>query len=95
MILRVGTGKANQRRTIFGRAMRHVDARLCPIGALAFDLHNRLIVTKEYKDFDFSVNNSWFDRKLIRAMPQGTKPKRKRSMEEQEAIDQLKQVLRM
>ena len=95
LILRVGTGKASQRRTIFGRAMRHVDARLCPMGALAFYLHNRFIVTKEYKDFDFGVNSTWFNRKLIRAMPQGNKAKRKRSMEEQEAIDQLEQVLGM
>ena len=46
LILRVGTGKANQRRTIFGRAVRHVDAILCPMGAPAFYLHNRFIVTK-------------------------------------------------
>ena len=76
LILRVGTGKANQRRTIFGTEMRHVDARLCPMGALAFYLHNRFSVTKEYEEFDFCDNSSWFNIKLIRAMPQGSKKRK-------------------
>ena len=73
--------------------MRYVDSRLCPMGALAFYLHNRFIITKEYEEFDFGDNSTWFNRKLIRAMPQGNKKKRKRSMEEQEAIDELEQGL--
>ena len=73
--------------------MRHVDARLGPMGALTFYLYNRFIVTKEYEEFDFGNNSTWFNRKLIRAMPQGNKKKRKRSMEEQEAIDEIEQVL--
>ena len=93
LILRIGTGKASQRRTIFGRAMRHVDARLCPMVALAFYLHNRFLVTREYENFDFGDNSTWFNRKLIRAMPQGSKNKQNRSMEEQDAIDELEEVL--
>ena len=61
--------------------------------ALAFYLHNRFIVTKEYEKFDFLDNSSWFDRKSIRTMPQGNKKKRKRRTEEQEALDQLEKVL--
>ena len=76
LILRIGTGKASQRRTIFGRAMRHIDARLCPMGALAFYLHIRFHVTKEYEEFDFGDNSSWFNRKLIRAMPHGNSKKK-------------------
>ena len=76
LILRIGTGKASQRRTIFGRAMRHIDARLCPMGALAFYLHIRFHVTKEYEEFDFGDNSSWFNRKLIRAIPHGNSTKK-------------------
>ena len=95
LILRVGTGKANQRKTIFSRAMRHVNPRLCPMSALAFYLHNRFIVTKEYEDFDFSVNSSWFNMKRIRAMSQASRSKRKRTPQEQEALDQLEEFLGM
>ena len=49
LILRTYTGKVNINRTIFGRAVRYVDARLFPMGALAFYLHVRFMVTKEYK----------------------------------------------
>jgi hypothetical protein len=69
LILRIGTGKTSSRRTIFGRAMRHVDPRLCPKGGLGFYLLLRFLVTREHEAFDFTNNKTWFNRKLIRAMP--------------------------
>jgi hypothetical protein len=62
------TGKTNDTRTIFGRATRHKDVRLCPIGALAFYLALRFDITKEFSnklpDF-FLRNENWFDIRLL------------------------------
>ena len=94
LIMRIGTGKANKSRVIFGRAMRHTDPRLCAMGGLAFYLHIRFLVTKEYEEFDFCDNSTWFNRKLIRSMPKKKpKTKRKRTEAEQKALDQLEEVL--
>ena len=70
--------------------MRHIDPRLCPKGGLGFYLLLHFLVTREHEKFDFTDNKSWFNRKLIRAMPRETK--RKRAMTEQEAIANLLEV---
>ena len=61
-------GKTNDTRTIFGRATRHKNVSLCPIGALAFYLALRFHITKEFEnenpDF-FLTNENWFDIKLL------------------------------
>jgi hypothetical protein len=90
LILRIGTGKTSSRRTIFGRAMRHIDPRLCCMGGLGFYLLLRFLVTREHEAFDFTDNKTWFNRKLIRAMPQ--EKKRKKTMTEAEAIANLLEV---
>ena len=61
-------GKTNDTRTIFGRATRHKDVCLCPIGALAFYLAVRFYITKEFSNVypDFFLNNeNWFDIRLL------------------------------
>ena len=68
--------------------MRHMDAQLCPMGALAFYLHIRFMVTKEYEKFNFSENSTWINQKLLCAMP--PKSKQKRSAVEVDALNQLK-----
>ena len=55
-ILRVSTGKTNADKVLYGRVMRHVDAQLCPIGALAMYLLIRFEVTKEHESIDFEDN---------------------------------------
>jgi hypothetical protein len=48
--------------------MRHIDVRLCPVGALSFYLSMRFNVTHEFEDFllsDWLDNSRWFDVKLL------------------------------
>jgi hypothetical protein len=48
--------------------MRHIDVRLCPVGALSFYLSMRFNVTHEFEDFhlcDWLDNSKWFDVKLL------------------------------
>ena len=62
------TGKTNDTRTIFGRATRHKDVTLCPIGALSFYLALRFFLTKEFLDIDsdfFLKNENWFNIRLL------------------------------
>ena len=47
-------------------------------------------MTKEYDESDFTDNKAKFNRKLIRAIPRETK--RKRAMNEQEAIVNILEV---
>jgi hypothetical protein len=54
----------------FGRALRHKDVNLCPVGGLGFYLLMRFRMTKEMEDGnrpDFTQNSSWFDIKLMTA----------------------------
>ena len=70
LIMRIGEGKVNADGTeVFGRVMRHKDPRLCAILALAIYLCMRFDVTGEIESIDFANNNTWFNRKLIKAMP--------------------------
>ena len=75
VVLRIGEGKQNNDKNIFGRILRHRDPRLCGIGALAMYLMLRFQLTKEHKLFDFFNNNSWFNVKLIRDMIRKKKEK--------------------
>jgi hypothetical protein len=54
----------------FGRALRHKNVNVCPIGGLAFYLYMRFRLTAEMEDGnrpDFTKNSSWFDIKLMTA----------------------------
>ena len=53
--------------------MRRVDAQLCPMGALAYYMHIRCMATKENDKFSFSDNSTWFNQKLLHAIPGKTK----------------------
>jgi hypothetical protein len=61
-------GKTNHGRTLYGRATRHIDACLCPVGALSFYLTMRFNMTHEFEDFllsDWLDNKKWFNVKLL------------------------------
>lgn len=66
----LGPGKTNKGRTLYGRATRHKDVCLCPIGSLSFYLSYRFSVTSEFQQPDFQLedwleNARWFDVKLL------------------------------
>jgi len=50
---------------MFGRAIRHKHAELCPIGARAMHLALRFHVTGELEAMDFTENDKWFDIKIM------------------------------
>jgi Centromere DNA-binding protein complex CBF3 subunit, domain 2 len=59
------TGKTNNGVHLFGRAMRHLDVLMCPIGAMALYLYFRFKLSQEFcNPPDFTVNQSWYDVKL-------------------------------
>ena len=61
-------GKTNHGQTLYGRATRHKDVRLCCVGALAFYLMYRFSVTREFEEFtleDWLDNSKWFSIKLL------------------------------
>ena len=62
-------GKTNKNGLkIYGRAIRHKTASLCPVGAFAFYLAFRFSVTKEFEEYDlldWKTNSKWFDIKLL------------------------------
>ena len=45
--------------------MMHQLAQLCPIGALGVWILARFEITEEYKVFDFTNNDSWFNVKIL------------------------------
>lgn len=68
MINQIALGKTNHGRTLYGRATRHRDVRLCCCGALAFYLMYRIDTTGEFKDFtveQWMDNAHWYDIKLL------------------------------
>lgn len=68
MINQIPKGKTNKGRILYGRATRHKDVRLCPVGACAMYLTARFEVTREFDSFsidDWMDNSKWFDRKLL------------------------------
>jgi hypothetical protein len=63
-ILQIHKGKQNLDGCIvWVRSMRHADVSLCSIGALAFYLVMRFLITKE--TIDTTNNKSWLNRKLL------------------------------
>ena len=67
-IQRVSMGKANKDKVIYGRSMRHKEVEMCSIGALGLYLLTRFDVTDEIQHIDFSDNQTWFNRKLLKSM---------------------------
>lgn len=59
------TGKTNHGIHLFGRAIRHKDVLLCPIGAQALYLFYRFKISNEMVNPpDFTDNRAWFNIKL-------------------------------
>ena len=80
-------GKTNHGQTLYGRATRHKDVRLCCVGGLAFYLMYRFAVTRESESFtleDWLENSKWFDIKLLIDIQgtQNTKEMKNRSFSE-------------
>ena len=68
MINQIAQGKTNHGRTLYGRATRHKDVRLCCIGALSMYLQYRFHCTGEFRTMpveDWLDNSKWFDIKLL------------------------------
>ncbi|KAG7338733.1 centromere DNA-binding like protein [Nitzschia inconspicua] len=73
MMMQISTGKTNQDLKLFGRAARHKNPLLGPVGALAFYLLYRFSQTGEFESIDdFAKNDSWFDTKLLVDLQQRT-----------------------
>jgi len=86
-------GKTNHGQTLYGRATRHKDVRLCSVGALAFYLMYRFSVTREFEDFsleDWMENSHWFDIKLLVDLQGGEYMK---SMNNRSYADAVKSIL--
>jgi hypothetical protein len=68
MINQIAIGKTNHGRTLYGRATRHKDVRLCCIGAFSFYIQFRIFLTGELQSLqpeDWLNNRKWFDIKLL------------------------------
>lgn len=68
MINQIPLGKTNHGRTLYGRAVRHKDVRLCCIGGLSFYTQYRFFCTGEFEDFntdDWVQRDKWFDVKVL------------------------------
>jgi hypothetical protein len=68
MVNQIAIGKTNHGRTLYGRATRHKDVRLCCVGALSFYLHCRIFLSGELQSLspeDWLDNRNWFDIKLL------------------------------
>jgi hypothetical protein len=86
-------GKTNHGQTLYGRATRHKDVRLCCVGGLAFYLMYRFSVTREFEDFtleDWMDNSKWFDIKLLVDLNGG---EFKTSMNNRSYADAIKDIL--
>ena len=68
MINQIPIGKTNHGRTLYGRAIRHKDVRLCCIGGLAFYAQYRFDCTNEFTNFkpeDWIQRDKWYDVKVL------------------------------
>jgi hypothetical protein len=68
MVNQIPFGKTNHGRTIYGRATRHRDVKLCAVATFWFYLQYRFFVTDEFLDFTVDGccdNSKWFDIKLL------------------------------
>ena len=48
--------------------MRHVNVKMCTIGALGFWLYARFLITNEIDNIDWTNNQTWFNIKLLSAV---------------------------
>ena len=69
LMLRVGSGKTNKSKVVFGSFVRHIDPSRCGFGTLASYLLCRFNLTQEHLQMDLSDNEIWFNRKLLRVIP--------------------------
>ena len=63
LIMRISAGKTNGLKVLYGRVMRHRDANLCAVGALALYFFARFKFGAE--NLSFNSNESWFTVKLL------------------------------
>ena len=56
--MRIGEGKINKNKNIFGMVMRHVDIRSYTISSLGLWLLARFKKTSEMNDYNFKDNDS-------------------------------------
>jgi hypothetical protein len=78
MINQIDFGKTNHGRTLYGRAIRHKDVKLCPIGALSFYAQFRFDCTGEFAHFtvhDWINRELWFNVKVLIDLNQPDKQK--------------------
>ena len=62
----IDDGKTNDGSDVqLGRALRHLDPFMCPIGAIGFYLLARFMLTDEDEHFDYTDNSSWFNAALL------------------------------
>ena len=59
--LRDGDGKGSKAQTKFAKATRHQMSQLCTICVLGLWLLAHFEIVEEYKAFDFTNNDSWFN----------------------------------
>lgn len=93
MVNQIPFGKTNHGRTLYGRATRHRDVRLCAVAAFSFYLQYRLFITDEFKDFtvdQWCDNRQWFDIKLIVDV---SSPDKTKGMKNDSYAQKLKSVL--
>ena len=67
-IQQICEGKTNHGQTLYGRALRHKDVRLCAVGAAAIYLNYREDCTKEFLQLTIANwlnNEDWFDIKFL------------------------------
>ena len=58
LVMRIGEGKINKNKNIFGMVMRHVDIRSYTISSLGLWLLARFKKTSEMNDYNFKDNDS-------------------------------------
>ena len=69
IILRDDDGKGSKVQIKFAKLMKHQMAELCTICELGLWLLARFEITEEYKVFDFTSNDIWFNVKILNSIP--------------------------
>ena len=93
MVNQIPFGKTNHGRTLYGRATRHRDVKLCAVAAFSFYLQYRLFITDEFLDFtadDWCDNRKWFDIKLLIDV---SSPDKMKSMKNDSYSRKMKSIL--
>lgn len=103
--MNIWRGKTNNFKSLYGRAMRHFDVRLCPIGAFGFYLLARFELTHEFSDeaarrlgdeaHDFTKNYTWFNYKLlVNSEPISITEKKTESLKNDAYAKAMKKILK-